>query len=66
MLALQLNELETDGIIVKRVYPVIPPKTEYFLTDFGKTLKPVILSMEKWGESYNRIATDKETFTINK
>lgn len=53
MLALQLNELEEDGIIVKKIYPVVPPKTEYSLTDFGKTLIPIVLEMEKWGEMYN-------------
>jgi DNA-binding HxlR family transcriptional regulator len=53
MLALQLNELEKDGIIVKKIYPVVPPKTEYSLTDFGKTLIPIVLEMEKWGEMYN-------------
>ena len=53
MLALQLNELEKDGIIVKKIYPVVPPKTEYSLTDFGKTLIPIVLEMEKWGEMCN-------------
>ncbi|WP_395319874.1 winged helix-turn-helix transcriptional regulator [Fructilactobacillus frigidiflavus] len=52
MLALQLKELEADHIIHKTIYPVIPPKTEYQLTDLGQTLEPVIMAMEKWGESY--------------
>jgi len=55
MLALQLSELESDKIIKKRVYPVIPPKTEYKLTSFGKTLIPVILAMEEWGQMYNSV-----------
>ena len=55
MLSLQLNELEKDKIIEKKVYPVIPPKTEYRLTSFGKTLIPIILEMEKWGQMYNSI-----------
>lgn len=58
MLSLQLNELETDKIIEKKVYPVIPPKTEYRLTSFGKTLNPVILAMEKWGKMYNSVNSD--------
>lgn len=45
MLSLQLNELETDKIIEKKIYPVIPPKTEYRLTSFGKTLIQLFL---KW------------------
>ena len=53
MLSLQLNELEKDKVISKTVYPVIPPKTEYRLTSFGLTLKPIILAMETWGNNYN-------------
>lgn len=49
MLSLQLNELETDKIIEKKIYPVIPPKTEYRMTRFGETLTPIILEMDKWG-----------------
>ncbi|QNQ82048.1 helix-turn-helix transcriptional regulator [Lactobacillus sp. PV037] len=55
MLSLQLNDLEKDKIIEKKIYPVIPPKTEYKLTNFGKTLNPIILEMEKWGNMYNSI-----------
>ncbi|WP_412989674.1 winged helix-turn-helix transcriptional regulator [Pediococcus siamensis] len=54
MLALQLRELEQDGILMKRIYPVVPPKTEYRLTKFGQTLIPVIEAMETWGDFYNR------------
>lgn len=57
MLALQLHELQADGVIQKKVYPVIPVKTEYSLTDFGQTLCPVITAMETWGNLYNRRAT---------
>ena len=49
MLTQQLRELENDGIIHREVYPVVPPKVEYSLTDLGKTLKPVIDSMYDWG-----------------
>ncbi|MFT8425417.1 MAG: helix-turn-helix domain-containing protein [Liquorilactobacillus sp.] len=54
MLALQLRELESDGVIEKTIYPVMPPKTDYKLTAFGKTLIPVIKSMEEWGNLYNQ------------
>lgn len=54
MLALQLKELESDGIIQKTIYPAMPPKTEYQLTAFGETLIPVINAMEKWGNYYNQ------------
>ena len=53
MLALQLKELEKAKIINKKVYPVVPPKTEYSLTDLGKTLFPVIKAMDEWGLEHN-------------
>ncbi|KQX68340.1 winged helix-turn-helix transcriptional regulator [Paenibacillus sp. Root444D2] len=52
MLTLQLRELERDGIIHREVYKEVPPKVEYSLTDFGKTLVPIIISMKEWGEIY--------------
>ncbi|MNR65204.1 putative HTH-type transcriptional regulator YybR [compost metagenome] len=52
MLTLQLRELERDGIIHREIYKEVPPKVEYSLTDFGRTLEPVIVSMKAWGESY--------------
>lgn len=45
----QLREREKDQIISRKVYPVVPPKVEYSLTDLGKTLKPVIQSLSDWG-----------------
>lgn len=48
MLAQQLRELEKDGLINRKVYPVI----EYSLTDFGKSLTPILDELCKWGEDY--------------
>ena len=45
MLTQQLRELEKDGLITRTVYPVVPPKTEYSLTDFGKSLVPILNRM---------------------
>jgi len=59
MLALQLVELEKDQIIQKRTYQKTPLKTDYILTEFGRTLEPVIVSMAKWGKYYNQLATGK-------
>ena len=52
MLTLQLRELEDDGIVHREVYPQVPPKVEYSLTEFGTTLMPVIDVMHAWGEQY--------------
>lgn len=51
MLTQQLRELEADELIVRTVYPVVPPKVEYSLTDKGKTLSPILKSMYEWGSS---------------
>ncbi|MDF1694570.1 MAG: helix-turn-helix domain-containing protein [Saprospiraceae bacterium] len=50
MLTNQLREMEHDGILHRKVYPVVPPKVEYSLTDLGRSLLPIIYSMQKWGK----------------
>ncbi|MFE5318513.1 winged helix-turn-helix transcriptional regulator [Paenibacillus sp. NPDC056579] len=57
MLTLQLRELEEDGVICRTVYPQVPPKVEYSLSDFGKTLIPIILLMRDWGQEYMKNAS---------
>jgi DNA-binding HxlR family transcriptional regulator len=52
MLTTQLRELENDGIIERKIYPEIPPRVEYFITDKGKALLPVIALMREWGNEY--------------
>lgn len=52
MLTQQLRELEEDGIISRKIYPEIPPRVEYTLTEFGLTLSPIIGSMAQWGEEF--------------
>ena len=52
MLIQQLKELEADGIIQRKLYPVVPPKTEYSLTERGKRLIPSIIELNKWGLAY--------------
>ena len=52
MLSQQLREMEADGIISRKVYPVVPPKTEYALTDLGKATVPIVHAMDKWGADF--------------
>lgn len=49
----QLKELEKHGIIYKKIYPSVPPKVEYNLTDIGKDLIPLFKVMEDWGNNYS-------------
>ncbi|QYR21514.1 helix-turn-helix transcriptional regulator [Paenibacillus sp. sptzw28] len=63
MLTLQLRELERDGIIHREVYREVPPKVEYSLTEFGRTLEPIILGMKKWGESHKPRLDEARTQT---
>jgi len=56
VLTSNLKELESDGLINRKVYPVVPPKVEYSLTDLGLSLKPVLDSMVAWGnENRNKV-----------
>ena len=59
MLTQQLRELETQNLIHREVYPVIPPKVEYSLTETGRSLMPILVAMRDWGAGYLR-GTNKE------
>ncbi|KGN02328.1 HxlR family transcriptional regulator [Clostridium novyi A str. 4570] len=52
MLTQQLRELERDGLVNRTVYPQVPPKVEYSLTDYGKHIIPVLYSIYSWGINY--------------
>ncbi|NLX83270.1 MAG: helix-turn-helix transcriptional regulator [Clostridiales bacterium] len=52
MLTQQLRELERDGLIHRKVFPVVPPRVEYSLSAFGESLLPVLNIMYQWGEGY--------------
>ena len=52
MLTQQLRELELNNLITRTVYPVVPPKVEYNLSEFGKSIKPILSAMYNWGEIY--------------
>lgn len=55
MLVNQLRELEEDMIVHREVYPVVPPKVEYSLTEQGRSLMPILDAMYKWGKNYMEI-----------
>ncbi len=57
MLAQQLRELEDQGVVHREVYREVPPKVEYWLTEYGKTLRPLMALMCEWGKKHERRAT---------
>ncbi|MGG3448299.1 winged helix-turn-helix transcriptional regulator [Domibacillus aminovorans] len=61
MLVSQLRELEEDLIVYREVYPVVPPKVEYSLTERGHTLIPILESMYIWGKEYTESILDQKT-----
>ena len=60
MMTQQLRELESDELIHREVYPVIPPKVEYSLTELGRSLMPILVAMRDWGADYLRNNKDQE------
>ena len=54
MLTQQLRELEAQELIHREVFPVIPPRVEYSLTDLGRSLMPILVAMRDWGTGYLR------------
>lgn len=52
MLTAQLRELELNDIVHREIYQVVPPRVEYSLTDYGRTLMPILNAMNHWGEQH--------------
>ena len=52
MLSQELREMESDGLIDRKVYPVVPPKVEYTMTAYGKSLEPILKNMSEWGKKH--------------
>jgi DNA-binding HxlR family transcriptional regulator len=59
MLTQQLREMESDGVVARKIYHEIPPKVEYSLTKYGHTLRPVMVELCKWGERHLTITKRK-------
>lgn len=50
-----LRSMEENGLITRTVYPEVPPRVEYALSDLGQTLKPILDSMVEWGNAYKQM-----------
>ncbi len=66
MLVSQLRELEDDLIVSRVVYPVVPPKVEYSLTERGRSLLPILDSMHEWGKNYLKTNSSLESGTTKR
>ena len=58
MLAQQLKQLETDGLVVRDAKEIIPPHVEYYLSESGKTLLPILTIMADWGQNHNPLTKE--------
>lgn len=61
MITLQLRELEADGVIARHVYAEVPPRVEYELTEFGRSLEPILVLMQAWGRTFKQHRLAEET-----
>lgn len=64
MLTQKLRELEEEGIVYRTVYPVVPPKVEYTLTEQGEKLIPILESLYQWGENYIEARQNEEVVKL--
>ena len=53
-----LRSMEADGIITRTVYPEVPPRVEYALSDLGESMRPILKAMEIWGTDYKKSIPD--------
>lgn len=54
-----LRSLEEDGIVTRTVYPEVPPRVEYSLSELGESMRPIISAMEQWGRDYQELVQGK-------
>lgn len=55
-----LRSMEDDGIITRTVYPEVPPRVEYALSELGESMRPIIKAMEQWGSAYKSTIKEKK------
>ncbi|MCM3611761.1 helix-turn-helix transcriptional regulator [Planococcus sp. MERTA32b] len=60
MLTKQLRELEDEDIIARVVYPQVPPKVEYSMTEYGRSLEPILEAMHEWGAKHTEHKMEKQ------
>lgn len=58
-----LRSLENDGIVIRTVYPEVPPRVEYSLSELGDSMRPIISAMEQWGLGYQAKIRHGETWS---
>lgn len=61
MLTKHLRELESEEIVERVVYPQVPPKVEYSITEYGRSLEDIMTAMHEWGTNHNRRKSQKTT-----
>lgn len=66
MLTQELRDLEENGLVTRKVYPVVPPKVEYSLSETGASLKPLLDHLSKWGESYRKSRSSSDLEKVGK
>ena len=59
MLTDSLRSMEADGLLTRTVYPEVPPRVEYTLTELGYSLRPILEAMRVWGEDYKAMVGDE-------
>lgn len=60
MLTSQLRELEMDGLLDRKIYAEVPPRVEYFISEKGQSIFPLLEAIEKWGVEYRKISASTE------
>ena len=60
VLTVNLRAMEESGLLTRKVYPEVPPRVEYTLTETGYSLKPILDAMKEWGTNYKNSVGDRE------
>lgn len=60
VLTANLRAMEESGLLTRKVYPEVPPRVEYTLTETGYSLKPILDAMKEWGTNYKNSVGDRE------